>query len=129
MSTQDTVVGLTALSMYAEQAIANDDEGVDIVIRTDSNDTYTYKVRSNNSMILEDFILPTQTQWIDIIVRGRGKCFMEFEEVHYKSKRSVDESQFKIKAKVTNFLTRGIFPNLWGTTLGYDPTLIFFFPF
>ncbi|PIK40231.1 hypothetical protein BSL78_22928 [Apostichopus japonicus] len=76
-STQDTVIGLQALTAFS-LIFRETDPQVDLSISLSSDPSYTHDltVDTNNAIVLQQVELPTQSGEITVRGRGRGTCLM-----------------------------------------------------
>ncbi|KAL3865695.1 hypothetical protein ACJMK2_043057 [Sinanodonta woodiana] len=97
-STQDTVVALQALSMYATLVYHG---GMDISVKMDiPNSMYQTGINDSNSLVLTTWDLPPQTTQLRVNVQGKG-CAMVQANMKYNIHKKEEE-----KESATSFYVR-----------------------
>ncbi|KAK3608165.1 hypothetical protein CHS0354_034124 [Potamilus streckersoni] len=87
-STQDTVVALQALSIYATLVYHG---GMDILVRVDTqNNLYQTGINDSNSLVLTTWDLPPQTTLLNVNVEGKG-CAMVQANMKYNIYKNEEE--------------------------------------
>lgn len=94
ISTQDSVVAIEALSAYAVQVYAADPQ-MDLTVTISSDATYSYgiKINTENTALLQQIELPTQSGEVTVNGWGKGTCVMTLT-VFYNSHEVKTEEAF-----------------------------------
>ncbi|KAL5279600.1 CD109.2 family protein [Megaselia abdita] len=109
-STQDTVVGLQALTKFAEKTGSGAAE-MKIEFSDDQGSTGTIEVNKENSLLLQTHILPKSTRVIDTTAEGKGTCLLQLS-YRFNLATKEEEPSFVVKPTIKNnkngLLTVGI---------------------
>nr|ABJ89824.1 alpha-2-macroglobulin [Sinohyriopsis cumingii] len=100
-STQDTVVALQALSMYATLVYQG---GLDISVRVDTpSKSYQTGINDSNSLVLTTWDLSPQTTKLNVQVQGKG-CTMVQANMKYNiykdEEKETGQASFEVKVSV-----------------------------
>uniref|UniRef100_A0A0N4Z9Y7 A2M_recep domain-containing protein n=1 Tax=Parastrongyloides trichosuri TaxID=131310 RepID=A0A0N4Z9Y7_PARTI len=91
-STQDTVIALQALGEYAERVYSNDIDAK-IKIELTNNEEHTFEVNSENSLVLQSYIINNPEGSITIKGSGSGVIFIQIQYSYHKTSTR-DDSAF-----------------------------------
>lgn len=105
VSTQDTVLGLQALSAYG-QLLSTKDNDIQLKIQADTIDERTLVMSTDNSLVLQTIDLPSETNSVQITATGHGFCLFQLS-YRYNVKGSDEHSAFTLT------------PNVLDTTAGF----------
>nr|ACF39935.1 alpha2-macroglobulin [Cristaria plicata] len=114
-STQDTVVALQALSMYATLVYHG---GMDISVKVDMpNSIYQTGINDSNSLVLTTWDLPPQTTQLSVNVQGKG-CAMVQANMKYNIKEKKEkEGPTSFHVRVNLYRSRSDIDNCKKRTL------------
>ncbi|KAL5278584.1 CD109 family protein [Megaselia abdita] len=76
-STQNTVLGLQALTKFAIKTKANGFCKIDIMFKNDKGVNGYFKVNQDNALVLQHNALPRNTKTINVNVEGKGSCLLQ----------------------------------------------------
>jgi CD109 antigen len=96
-STQDTVVGLQALAKLASKGSDNQND-IKINIKTDEK-SLDINVNSDNSLVLQKFVLPSNSRHFDITANGQGSCLLQIA-YRYNIHNSKKRPRFTLEPKI-----------------------------
>lgn len=109
-STQDTVVGLQALTKFAEKTGSGVAE-MTIDFQDDQGSTGSFSVSKDNSLLLQTHILSKSARTIDATAKGKGSCLLQLS-YRYNLDKKEEEPSFVVKPTIKNnkngLLTLGI---------------------
>ncbi|CAG7731371.1 unnamed protein product, partial [Allacma fusca] len=98
LSTQDTVVGLTALSKYAELT-----KGAETNLKVDYSAGSVSKnvaINARNADVLQEYELPQEVRIVDVRASGKGTVLAQLSWIYYVED-AVKEPAFSIKVDTT----------------------------
>ncbi|KAL5290639.1 CD109.2 family protein [Megaselia abdita] len=97
-STQDTVVGLQALTKFAEK-IGGGNAEMDIDFKDDQGASGTFNVCKDNSLVLQSHVLSNRTKIVDVLAKGKGSCLLQ---ISYKFNLSSKDEKpsFTVKPSI-----------------------------
>ncbi|KAL3865691.1 hypothetical protein ACJMK2_043055 [Sinanodonta woodiana] len=100
-STQDTVVALQALSMYATLVYHG---GMDISVKMDiPSSMYQTGINDSNSLVLTTWDLPPQTTQLSVIVQGKGCAMVQANmkyNIHKKEEEKESATSFHVRVNL-----------------------------
>ncbi|KAL3865698.1 hypothetical protein ACJMK2_043060 [Sinanodonta woodiana] len=100
-STQDTVVALQALSMYATLVYHG---GMDISVKMDiPNSMYQTGINDSNSLVLTTWDLPPQTTQLRVNVQGKGCAMVQANmkyNIHEKEEEKEGATSFHVRVNL-----------------------------
>lgn len=103
-STQDTVVGLQALSKLAAK-IYDDNSDIEVTIKSDSPTPTTITVNSTNALILQKYEVPPSSRHFEVLAKGKG-----FSILQISYKYNMDDSgkfpRFTITPKIEEITSK-----------------------
>ncbi|KAM3844763.1 alpha-2-macroglobulin-like isoform 1-T3 [Vipera latastei] len=76
-STQDTVVALQALSLYAAATFSNSAEGIRVTLKSGENNLKEFQVDNSNRILLQTQDLPTVPGEYSAVVTGKGCAYVQ----------------------------------------------------
>jgi CD109 antigen len=85
MSSQDTVVGITALAKFAEAINTKENLEANIKVRLSFGESnkYTFRIRKDNRTVLQEYLLPGNTTQISIKGSGKGTALAQLTWTYY----------------------------------------------
>lgn len=97
-STQDTVVGLQALTKFAEK-IGGGNAEMEINFKDDQGAIGTFNVSKDNSLVLQSYVLSNNTKLVDVMAKGKGSCLLQIS-YRFNLNSKDDEPSFTVKPSV-----------------------------
>ncbi|XP_072168556.1 CD109 antigen-like [Diadema setosum] len=99
-STQDTVVGLFALTSYAE-IVSSTAKQINMSITTSADSTYQqdFVITDENSIVLQQFELPVDSGTITVAGSGTGSFLLSFI-LHYNIEEVMSNQVYNVKVDV-----------------------------
>ncbi|KAL5016375.1 hypothetical protein ScPMuIL_005964 [Solemya velum] len=98
-STQDTVLGLQALSEFATSMFSNN--GSMHITVTAGNVTHEFDISRQNALILQSFEIPTVPGKVDVLATGSGLAVLEVA-VYFNVEEEIEEPSFGLSVQLSD---------------------------
>ncbi|KAL5016374.1 hypothetical protein ScPMuIL_005963 [Solemya velum] len=98
-STQDTVLGLQALSEFATSMFSN--SGSMHITVTAGNVTHEFDISRQNALILQSFEIPTVPGNVDVSATGSGLAVLEVA-VYFNVEEDIEEPSFGLSVQLSD---------------------------
>ncbi|RWS11259.1 CD109 antigen-like protein [Dinothrombium tinctorium] len=99
-STQDTVIGIQALASFATR-VSNKNPSLNIEITSDEHPTKSISVNKQNSMVLQELRLLSQTKLVTISASGEGSAIVQVSW-QYNVMEKTAKPAFAIRYEIDN---------------------------
>jgi CD109 antigen len=101
LSTQDTVVGITALAKFAEAVSSKGEKGAstNVQVSFGKNGSHTFTIDQSNKIVMQEYFLPLNTREIDIKGNGSGSALAQLTWTYYVEETD-SEPAFSLTADV-----------------------------